>query len=447
MRSRASSLAPRSTSFWVLVLAVSFALIQLANVTGRDTPDSKNYLAYALSLRGEAKKATAAAVIDYTCEGVAARASRTQSVDPVRFQQTNPGAQAKARCQARMWHEVRARLQSGQKSGHTLPFTSQRFMRIFEVRPGYPVLLVPFVTLLGATWGMWAAGVLVTVLGGVLVFLILRSQQLPAPIALTGQAFYYVLPCGTTAMRPMTEGLMLVLTLTAVWGGALLLNGRTRHGIACVAGALLALFAVKHSQALFLGACLAAACAVLAQRKWRQAQPRRRLLALTAVCCGAVLGTMLAARALHYPSETDSLQDLLTNHYALPDRTHPWQEFFALETRFWPEWVRRQMWQPLFAVLLAAGVWGVLLRRRSFGVHVMAAALTGFLNQAAHPDITVGGERLIVMAWLLPVLGVPALLHALHRRLLPRNIPAPRTAVAPNGPHGREYNLTTGQDL
>ena len=39
------------------------------------------------------------------------------------------------------------------------PLMSERFMRIFEVRPGYPLLLVPFVTVLGVTWGLWAAGV------------------------------------------------------------------------------------------------------------------------------------------------------------------------------------------------------------------------------------------------------------------------------------------------
>ncbi|MYS44499.1 hypothetical protein GTY23_25365, partial [Streptomyces sp. SID5998] len=86
------------------------------------------------------------------------------------------------------------------------------------------------------------------------------------------------------------------------------------------------------------------------------------VLGLAAVGCCAVLGTLLLARALRYPTEADSVQDLLTDHYALPDRAHPWPELLRLEGHFWREWLRRQLWQPLFAALLAAGAWGVLRR-------------------------------------------------------------------------------------
>ncbi|MET8247192.1 hypothetical protein ABZV31_23885 [Streptomyces sp. NPDC005202] len=413
---------------WVLLLAAVFALLQLANVTGRDTPDTKNYLSYALSLRGETKREAAATTIDYACAGEATRASRYQSVDVLRFRGPSPAARVTTECRAATWREVEARLRAGQTGGHTLPFMSERFMRIFEVRPGYPVLLIPFLTVFGVPWGMWAAGVVVTVAGGVLVFLILRTQRVPVPIALTGQALYCVLPCGTTAMRPMTEGLLLALTLAAVWGCALVLDGHRRCGVALVGGALLALFTVKHSQALFLGLSLAAAGTVIAVRRWAlRRPPERGVLAITAVACCAVVGTLLTARALHYPGDTDSLQDLLTNHYALPDRAHPWQELLRLEGNFWLEWLRRQLWQPLFAALLAAGAWGALRRRRAFGAFVVAAAFTGILTQAAHPDISVWGERLIVMAWLLPVVGVPLLLD----RVVPRpatGAPIPRPA-------------------
>ncbi|MGH1551289.1 hypothetical protein ACRAWF_00940 [Streptomyces sp. L7] len=37
---------------------------------------------------------------------------------------------------------------------------------------------------------------------------------------------------------------------------------------------------------------------------------------------------------------------------------------------------------------------------------VIGAAFTGILTQAAHPDISVWGGRLIVLVWLLPVVGV-----------------------------------------
>ncbi|GAB7108781.1 hypothetical protein JCM4814A_70950 [Streptomyces phaeofaciens JCM 4814] len=403
----------------MLVLAAVFALLQLANVTGRDTPDTKNYLSYALSLRGDGKREAAAATIDYACAGGAAIAARRQSVDVVRFHLPDPSHRVMAECRAREWRNVEARLRAGQTGGHTVPFMPERFMRIFEVRPGYPLFLVPFVTLFGATWGLWLAGVVVTVAGGVLVFLILRTLRAPAPLCLTGQALYLVLPCGTTAMRPMTEGLMLALTLAALWGCALALeDGRVRAGAWLVVGSLAALFTVKHSQALFLGLCLAVAGSLVALRRLRRGRAAGRGPAVLAVagCCG-VLGTMLLSRLLHYPAESESLQDLLTHHFARPDRTRAWPEFLHLQVNFWWEWLRRQLWEPLFVAALAAGAWGALARgrRRAFGVFVVAAACTGILTQAGHPDMGIWGGRLIVLAWLLPVLGVPLLLEPVVR--------------------------------
>ncbi|MCX4811462.1 hypothetical protein OG601_12630 [Streptomyces sp. NBC_01239] len=401
---------------WVLVLAAVFAVLQLANVTGRATPDTKNYLSYALSLRGESTREAAAVAIEYSCASRGATARRDQSVDPLTFHGKDPAARVAKKCRDAEWRGVDARLRAGQTGGFIAPFSSERFMRIFEVRPGYPVFLVPFVTLLGPIWGMWSASVVLTVLGGVLVFLILRTLSVSVPLALTGQALYYVLPCGTTSMRPMTEGLMTALTLAAVWGCALILKGRrTRAGLALVGGSLVLLFAVKHSQALFLGLCLAGAGALVAVGRWRRGRaPGRALLAVAGFGATAALGTLVLASALRYPTQTDSLQDLLTDHYAYPDRTRLWPEFLHLEANFWLEWTRQQLWQPMLAAALGAGVWGAS-RRPAFGVFLAGAAFTGILTQAAHPDISVWGGRLIVLVWLLPVVGVPLLLESVVR--------------------------------
>ncbi|AIR98701.1 integral membrane protein [Streptomyces glaucescens] len=407
----------------VLLLAAVFAVLQLANVTGRDTPDTKNYLSYALSLRGDSKREAAAATIDYVCAGRAALAHRAQNVHVVRFHRPDPAPAVRERCGADEWRVVERRLRAGQTGGHTVPYMPERFMRIFEARPGYPVFLLPFVSLFGVVWGVWTASVVVAAAGGVLVFLVLRSLRVPSALCLTGQGLYYVLPVGTTAMRPMTEGLMLALTLAAVWGCALVLGGRhVRAGLVLVGGSLAALFTVKHSQALFLGVCLAAAATLIAVRRWRRGRPPGRgVLAVAAAGLAATVLTVLLARLLGYPSTADSVQDLLTHHFARPDRADPWPEFWQLQGNFWMEWLRRQLWQPLFLAALAAGAWGAA-RRPAFGVFLAAAAFTGILTQAGHPDIGIWGERLIVLAWLLPVVGVPLLLDAVLRR--PVAVPA-----------------------
>ncbi|MEV0177324.1 hypothetical protein AB0I00_40280 [Streptomyces sp. NPDC050803] len=399
---------------WVLVLAAVFAVLQLANVTGRDTPDTRNYLSSALTLRGDTKTEAAAATIEHYCASRASTVHRNQDVHVLRFHRPDPTARVMAECRAQEWPEVEARLSGGRTVGHTVPFASERFMRIFSVRPGYPVLLIPFVTVFGATWGLWAAGVAITVAGGVLAFLILRTLSVPVPLALTGQALYYVLPCGTTAMRPMAEGLLLALTLAALWGCALVLRGR-RAGLALIGGCLAALFTVKHSQALFLGVCLAGAGAVVAVARWRRGRaPGRGIVAIVGIGLSAALGTVLLSKLLGYPSASESVQDLLADHFTRPDRTRPWPEFLHLQLNFWLEWLRRQALEPLFVTALAAGVWGAL-RRPVFGLFLVAAAFTGILTQAGHPDIAIWGGRLIVLAWLLPVVGVPLLLEHLLR--------------------------------
>ncbi|WP_121747265.1 hypothetical protein [Streptomyces sp. E2N166] len=402
---------------WVLLLAAVFALLQLANVTGRDTPDTKNYLSYALSLGGGSKRGVAAATIEYVCTSQASTARRDQSVHVVHFHRPDPTDRVMDECREREWRHVEPRLEAGQTGGHTVPYMEERFMRIFEARPGYPVFLVPFVLAFGATWGLWAASVVIACAGGVLAFLILRTLSVSVPLALAGQGLYYVLPCGTTAMRPMTEGLLMALTLAAVWGCALVLRaGRERAGYALVAGSLLALFTVKHSQALFLGACLAATGALIALRRHRRGRPPGRdVPALAAVGLAGAVVTMALARLLHYPSVSDSLQDLLTGHFARPDRADPWPEFWQLQGNFWVEWLRRQAWEPLFVTALAAGAWGALRRGGAVGGFVVAAAFTGILTQAGHPDIDIWGGRLIVLAWLLPVVGVPLLLEPVVR--------------------------------
>ncbi|MEV7788953.1 hypothetical protein AB0O72_26755 [Streptomyces sp. NPDC088106] len=414
---------------WVLLLAAVFAVLQLANVAGRDTPDSKNYLSYALSLGGAGKREAAAVTIDHYCAGRASMAHREQNVDVVRFHAPDPAPRVMEECREQEWRAVETRLAAGETGGHTVPFMSERFMRIFEVRPGYPVFLVPFVGLFGATWGLWAAGVVITCVGGALAFLVLRALAVPVPLALTGQALFLVLPCGTTAMRPMAEGLLLALTLAALWGCALVLEGSGRRaGTALVCAALLALFTVKHSQALFLGLCLAAAgAAVAVRRRWRGLPPGRGVVALAWAGCAGMLGTVLAARVLDHPSVSESVQDLLTDHFARPDRERPWAEFFQLQGNFWMEWLRRQLWEPLFVAAVAAGVLGAR-RRPAFGAFLVAAACTGFLNQAGHPDINIWGDRLITLAWLLPVLGVPLLLEPVVRRVV---VPAQGAPVEP----------------
>lgn len=152
--------------------------------------------------------------------------------------------------------------------------------------------------------------------------------------------------------------------------------------------------------------------------------------------CGVAV-TLLSARVLGYPSESESLQDLLTAHFSRRDRAHPWPEFLDLEVNFWVEWLRRALWQPFLLAALVAAAWGALRQRPAFGVFLVAAALTGVLNQAGHPDINIYGDRLIVLVWVLPVLGLPLLLESVVR-------PWAGAWIRCRGPFGRRPGWTPG---
>lgn len=89
--------------FRVLLLAVVFTVLQLANVTGRDSPDSKNYLSYALSLGGAGKHEAASLTIDYVCAGKASLARRAQSVDVLRFHAPSPARRVFEECRREQW--------------------------------------------------------------------------------------------------------------------------------------------------------------------------------------------------------------------------------------------------------------------------------------------------------------------------------------------------------
>ncbi len=110
-------------------------------------------MSYALSLTGVDKREAAAVTIDHYCAGKAAMAHRAQNVDVVRFHAPDPAPRVLQECREQEWRQVEARLAAGETSGHTVPFMPERFMRIFEVRPGYPLVLAPFVALFGVTWG------------------------------------------------------------------------------------------------------------------------------------------------------------------------------------------------------------------------------------------------------------------------------------------------------
>ncbi|MFH9608727.1 hypothetical protein [Streptomyces sp. NPDC017448] len=427
----------------MLLVAVAFTGLQLTAVTGRASPDTKNYLSYALSLSGESRAEAGRRAIAYTCES-----ARHAPLPTIPWTSRKAPGETGEQCVRRLNDSMAYWTRRGNTSGMTAPFANQRFMAIFEARPGYPLFLVPFVTVLGATWGLWLAGLLVALAGSVCVLLALRAAGASRRAGLAGQALYLALPTGTVAMNPLSDGLSLALGTTVVLGCTLLLRTRPgtdaepragtgttsrpdpgasaerragagrwagaagpRTGTALVVGGFALMFLVRYSQALLLAAALAAV--LLIRAAWLHRKGRRPAPVLRAAGLCGVLAVLVHAGAhfLSWPMGQDSAQDLLTHHYQRPDRPDPWPEFFAQERVFWSAWLRLQASRPVLPVLLALSAWALLKRRSAVLPVAVAAGAAGLLNQAGHPNLDqLLGHRLIVFVWLLPVLAVPLLL-------------------------------------
>lgn len=390
----------------LMAMAMAFAGLQLTAVTGRASPDTKNYLSYALSLSGEDRQEAGRRAIGYSC------ASGQQApLEFIPWTSRKAAGESREQCVRRLNDSVAYWSGHGNTSGMTAPFANHRFMAIFEARPGYPLFLVPFLAAFGATWGLWLAGLVVALAGSVCVLLTLRAAGASRRAGLAGQALYLALPTGTVAMNPLSDGLSLALGTAVVLGCVLLLRDRPRTGAALVAGGLALMFLVRYSQALLLAAALAGV--LVARAGWLRLKRRESAPVLRAAgLCGALAALVYAgAHLLSWPMGQDSAQDLLTHHYQRPDLPDPWPEFFVQERVFWSAWLRRQATYPVLPVLLALSAWA-LLRRRSVVLPVaLAAGAAGLLNQAGHPNLDqLLGYRLIVFVWLLPALAIPLLL-------------------------------------
>lgn len=403
----------------MLVMAV-FVGFQLTSLTGRDSPDSKNYLSYALRLSGESRDAATAEAIDYTCAD-------------------EPDSRLVQECVRKLTRSAAYWTRHGNTSGMTGPFFNSRFMAIYEARPGYPLLLVPFIAAFGLVLGVWLAGVTVTLAGSLFVLATLRAAGANRPAALCGQILYLTLPNAAIAMLPMADGLTLACTAAVALGCTLVLDEERRTaGTALVTGGLLVAFLARYSQALLLAVALAAACAGLARYRRHHGRSPRAALRLFLLCGGLALAMQLTTYVLDWPSGYDSAQDLLTHHYQSPDVADPWPRFLAAEGTFWSAWTDHQLKDPLLLIMLALAACSVIRRPTHLGLNAAATAAGGVLNQAGHPNLDMlAGQRLIVLVWFLPVLTVPLLLTARPGRT-DRTTPAPGT-----NPRGRGRQRTT----
>ena len=293
--------------------------------------------------------------------------------------------------------------------------SSPRYLAIFTSRPGYPLLAAPIAAVFGLRFGLWAAAMLCTVLGGLLVLLLLRSIGCSRLVALGGEALFLAAPTGYWGSRMLTDGPSLATALVTLLGAVWLVRQRRmRTALVLLGVGLVTGFVVRYSSEQLEALTLAVAALVCL---WRIPSARHREMKLLALVSGVgfVVSEALST-VLGWPGLSASLQDTFTKHFVRPDVSDPVGRLVRLDLHFWGQYPVSEPTALLTAVGLVT--LAVLLIRRDpvYGILVVAVALTGLGAVVAHP-IASQSDRLMMPVWLLLVLGVP--------RLLVRAVPPP----------------------
>ncbi|MFC0541714.1 hypothetical protein [Kutzneria chonburiensis] len=283
-------------------------------------------------------------------------------------------------------------------------FTGQpRYHQIFTPRIGYPLAVAALVPLAGMRIALWAVPVGCTLLAGILLWYLLIAVGLRSSVAAVGQALLYVLPTGTWGVLSLSEGPALLGVVAAMLGSVLLSTGRRRSGIATLIAGLVVAGLVKYSTALpFAGVLVVVALVGL----WRRAGDRRGLLFLGVTGAAVTGAVVLVSSLLRLPGMAESLQDSFTDHFHQPDVPDPFARLLEVNGRYWLQWLT---FTPMNVTLLAGSVvggWAMWRRDRFVALLVLACGALGFALTAAHPEVT-QGDRLYVLAWLIPVVGLP----------------------------------------
>jgi hypothetical protein len=372
---------------------VLYVLIQvLAASSVSPANDTYRYAKLTLQLLGESPSAAQSKALRAYCEDDATWQAQRRSVDPVTTGTPFSKSTAIKKCVS--------------KSATTgLAPNNPRYEEIFSSRWGFPVMAAPFARLFGVNLGLRVTSWLMTVLGGLFIYLILRILGIRGRTAAMGQAVYYASPIGWWGSYGLTDGPAVALTAAGLLGALLILRRRYAAGAVILAVALAGGCFVRYSNFLLVGLALTAASLLLVifHRPVRTAAAI--LFGLSSL---AVAGLVVTAKAFHWSGVTETLQDTFTNHFANPDVIDPWTRFTHLNIAYWSQWSQLQLRSPWLLAAVIVGSIALLRRNGPFGLLAVAVAATGFLGEAAHPVVS-QGDRLMITVWIVAALGLPLL--------------------------------------
>ncbi|MFJ4004454.1 hypothetical protein ACIPWL_13530 [Streptomyces sp. NPDC090023] len=400
----AAALRALTARAWPLAAAVAVVFVLLQFTAGGQWsmyPDSYRYARSAEQFAGQSRDQAHRAALDAFCRTRADAARATADLAPLDGAPLPTGTMSAADCVAR-W-----------ANAPDITTADPRYQAIFSSRPGYPLLAAPFVGAFGVADGMRTLGLLTAAGCSLLVVGLLRSAGLAPPAALCGQVVFLATPLARWSLQALSEGLVTLCVLGAVWAAVLLTGRRPWAGAPLLVVALAVCAVTRYSTALVLAGLLAAAAVAC----WAGSRPLRHrgtaLLAGLAALGAVVTGAAMSALAL--PSSATTLQDTFTRHFAAPDVADPWGRLIDLDVRYWAHWIGEQATMPVYVVPTLIAGWALARHGRGLGWFAAATALVGVVQVAAHPLVQ-EADRLGVLMWVPTVLGLPLLLERARHR-------------------------------
>lgn len=300
-----------------------------------------------------------------------------------------------------------------------------RYVAIFSSRPGWPMVVSPFAALFGVWWGAVVVALAFAVLAAVLVHASLRLVAGPVGGA-AGGVLFSLLPTGTWASWLLPEGAVLAGTALALLAATLLLQD-SRHGPPLLLIAVVFTYLCKPANGAAVSAALLAAGLLLTM--W----PGRRLHGVTLAASGALglAGWQAISNALGLSSLDDTLQDLATRHFKLPDVPDPYTVLGQYEHDLWTFQVDRWLGLPEPLVMVLAGCVLAVAGLRRAGVIWSMVALSALGIIVLHPLVS-QYDRLGSPLWLAVCAGAAGAVR-LAGRLLPAGWRDLSTSADPGG--------------
>lgn len=388
---------------WLLAILIVAAYAALQLTAGSQWflyPDSYRYARAAEQFGGVDRAQAHHDALTAFCTTRANAARATARLSPVTGAPPPPEAMTAKRCLARWAYAA------------DITTANPRYQAIFSSRPGYPLVAAPFVRVYGVIRGLRILGLLTAAGGSLMVVGLLRSADLPMPSAVCGQLVFLATPLARWSLQALSEGLVTLCALGAIWGAVLMIRRRPVAGTPLLCLSLAVCGVTRYSSAL----PLAALTAVAAVAVWCGMRERRHRWTALLAGLSAIAASLTAALipALGLPSATTTLQDTFTGHFARPDVPDPWQRLADLDLRYWAHWIGAQSSLPIFLVPTLVAGWALYRYRPDLGWFALAAALVGALQVAAHP-LPQEADRLGVLMWTPAVLGLPILVAGAQR--------------------------------